>query len=182
MDKHDLKIVREIIRLGFEASLVAQSGRDLTPGKAYRIERLNDKGDPVIVDNAKDAIKIHDGNIEHFSGCTAAKEALEQARKAVVEREADDLKRLRALALHLIEPQQQFKPGDVIGWKEGLAHKKDHGPYVVTEVFDDPLYDKEQDPGSPYYREPLDIKAAFFSPATGDVLEVHLDSRRMSRL
>ena len=182
MDKHDLKIVREIVRLGFEASLVAQSGRDLTPGKAYRIERLNDKGDPVIVDNAKDAIKIHDGNINHFSGCTASKEALEQARTAVVEREADDLKRLRALALHLLEPQERFKPGEVIVWKEGLVHKQDHGPYVVTEVFDEPLHDPEQASNSPYFREPLDIKAAFFSPTTGDVIELPLDSRRMRRL
>jgi len=79
----------------------------------------------------------------------------------------------------LCEQQEVFECGDIIYWKEGLQHKRVSGPFVVTSVLVCNVYDSEQDAGSPYYKEQLDIKAACFN-AEGFFVEYHFDSRRFT--
>lgn len=88
--------------------------------------------------------------------------------------------RLKQLAASLIEKQEPFKVGDAITWKDGMRNKKspaDGRVAVVTEVFEKPIFDPTQEAGSPYFREPLSIKAAILD-SDDDLREVHLDSRR----
>lgn len=89
--------------------------------------------------------------------------------------------RLKELAASLNEPQVAFKVGDLITWKDGLRNKKhpqEGQVAAVTEVFRDPVLDPTTEAGNPYFREPLSIKAAVLD-SDGDLMEVHLDSRRM---
>lgn len=85
--------------------------------------------------------------------------------------------RLTQLAASLTEAQEPFKVGDKITWKEGLRNKRCEGPLIVTQVLDEPVFDGEENPGSPYFREPLTIKAVYLDD-DGDLLEYHYDARR----
>lgn len=82
------------------------------------------------------------------------------------------------LAASLMEPKQEFKIGDVVTWKEGLSNKRADGPFVVTAVLDQPVLDGTENPGSPYFREPLDIRVALIE-RDGDLSELYVDSRRL---
>lgn len=73
-----------------------------------------------------------------------------------------------------------FKQGDLIVWKNGLRNKKlpDEGqPAVVLEVLNEPLTQHEQETGSPYFREPLDIVLAMLDEDE-DLVSFYYDSRR----
>lgn len=85
--------------------------------------------------------------------------------------------RLKQLAASLTEPQPTFKVGDLITWKDGLRNKRLDGEVVVTHVLAEPVLDTEGKPGSPYFREPLDIKVGHLDD-DGDLIESHVDSRR----
>lgn len=78
----------------------------------------------------------------------------------------------------LIQTQAAFQPGELVIWKPGLKNKRLPGLFVVVEVLDQPIIDPEKSAGSTYFREPLDIKVATFDK-DGDLIEVHLDSRRL---
>ena len=85
--------------------------------------------------------------------------------------------RLTQLAASLTEAQEPFKVGDRITWKEGLRNKRNEGVMIVTHVMSEPVFDGVKDAGSPYFREPLTIKAAFLD-GDGDLVEYHFDARR----
>lgn len=78
--------------------------------------------------------------------------------------------------------KEPFQPGDMVGWKKGLQNKRSVGPFIVVEVLPEPVYDRNnQDSGSPYFREPLDIVAGKFD-ADGDFVCYYYDSRRLTKI
>ncbi len=97
-----------------------------------------------------------------------------------VESDADTVARLKEYATRLIGETYTFKHGDIIRWKRGMKNKRhpaNDTPIVVIEVLEAPVYDKESDAGSPYFREPLTLKAGCLD-GDGDFLIFHYDSRR----
>lgn len=70
-----------------------------------------------------------------------------------------------------------FKPGDIVQWKPGMRHKRSHGPFVVAEVFDEPVFGVGESSRSAYFREPLDLVLGAIDK-DGDFVLFHHDSRR----
>lgn len=71
--------------------------------------------------------------------------------------------------------------GDVITWKDGLRNKRfpQYGEVaVVSRVMEEPVFDSVENGGSIYFREPLDVVVAIID-SDGDLVELHLDSRRL---
>lgn len=85
--------------------------------------------------------------------------------------------RLIALAASLVEPHAPFKIGDVVTFKEGLRNRHTSNVMVVTEVLATPVLDPTTHAGSPYFREPLDLKVSYLDD-DGDLIEGYADSRR----
>ena len=78
-----------------------------------------------------------------------------------------------------ISQKHQFKIGDLVQWKAGLRNKKSPGygqPVIITEILTSPILDARDEPGSCYFREPLDFKAGEIDK--GKFLEYYMDSRR----
>lgn len=79
----------------------------------------------------------------------------------------------------LLATQNEFRPGMLVTWKPGLKNKKTPAygePIIVVSVLASPVIDPEKSPGSPYFREPLDVVAGEISD--GDFVEFHYDGRR----
>lgn len=89
------------------------------------------------------------------------------------------LARCRSLQEHHV-----FAPGDLVTWKPGLKNRRlpRYGhPAVVVEVLDSPVIDGEQESGSTYFRESLDLILGLLcetGPARGELLTWHFDGRR----
>ena len=81
-------------------------------------------------------------------------------------------------AFKTFNQKNTFSPGDIVEWKPGMRHKLSNGPFVVLEVLDTPVFSSENDDGSPYFREPLDLVCGSFYE-DGEFIVTHLDSRRM---
>lgn len=77
-----------------------------------------------------------------------------------------------------------FKAGDLVFWKDGLRNRRyprNGKPAIVLEVLQRPVIDDEEDSGSTYVRELLDIVLGSFideGEHRGDFLSWHFDSRR----
>lgn len=88
-------------------------------------------------------------------------------------------------AFSAITDVQRFKPGDVVAWKKlpcGGSLKNRRNPQindtaVVFEHLATPLTIEEDNAGTAYFREPLDLIVGCFDK-DGDFLILHLDSRR----
>ncbi len=53
-----------------------------------------------------------------------------------------------------------FKVGDLVTWKSGLKNRKlprKYQPAIVVAVLDNSITNIEDNSGSPYFREPLDV-------------------------
>ncbi len=97
---------------------------------------------------------------------------------------------LESMVQGLIERQRALserhalRVGDLVCWKPGLRNRRyprEHKPAVVVEVLREPVFDPEQEVGSPYFREPLDIVLGIFvdrGDARGHFICWHFDSRR----
>lgn len=96
----------------------------------------------------------------------------------VFENTPEDLKK----AFKSYNVKHEFKPGDIIRWKEGLKNKRSEGPFVVMEVLDPPVVDGSDASGSgfPYFREKLDLVCG--TVIDDDFLLYHMDSSRMEPL
>jgi hypothetical protein len=73
-----------------------------------------------------------------------------------------------------------FQPRQLVKWKSGLKNKmlpKEGQPAIVLEVLEETLDQVERDPGSPYFREPLDIVLGVIDE-DGDFMTFHFDKRR----
>lgn len=85
----------------------------------------------------------------------------------------------------LFHERHRFAPGDLVAWKAGLKNRRwpRYGrPAVVMEVLPTPILDSDQDSGSPYFHEPLDLVLGLFledGPARGELVTWHFDSRRL---
>ncbi len=82
----------------------------------------------------------------------------------------------------LTEPNR-FKVGELVQWKPNLRNKRRpvYGePAVVLEVLDTPLQAREHDPGSPYFREHLDVVLGVLDE-DGDFFIYHYDSKRFQQ-
>ena len=84
----------------------------------------------------------------------------------------------------LLTTAHRFAPGDLVTWKPGLKNKRHphYGqPAVVIEVLDTPVLDREDEAGSTYFREPLDLVLGLIwdsDPGRGELISFHYDSRR----
>ncbi|MBK5963008.1 hypothetical protein CCR95_02590 [Thiocystis minor] len=84
----------------------------------------------------------------------------------------------------LLTRHHAFAPGDLVTWKPGLKNKRypRYGrPALVIETLDTPVHDCENDAGSTYFREPLDLVLGVFiadGPLRGELLTWHFDRRR----
>lgn len=80
------------------------------------------------------------------------------------------------------EKRHTFTPGDLVQLKAGMqiTRAPNYGePAIVTEVLNTPLVSEfEKQAGTPYFRQPLDIKIAIIDE-DGDFLEYFFDSRRL---
>lgn len=73
-----------------------------------------------------------------------------------------------------------FQARQLVKWKPGLKNKKlpkEGQPAIVLEVLEETLEQVERDPGSPYFREPLDIVLGVIDE-DGDFMTFHFDKRR----
>ncbi len=90
---------------------------------------------------------------------------------------------LRERYQSLVE-RHQFAPGQLVTWKPGLKNKRipRYGqPAVVIEVLEAPVLDREDEAGSTYFREPLDLVLGLLwdeGPARGELVTFHYDGRR----
>ncbi len=78
--------------------------------------------------------------------------------------------------LHIVN---QFEKGQTVKWKKGLKNKRlplEEQPAIVIEIFDKPIY-SDFDPGTPYFREPLDLALGFIG-VKDDFIIFHYDKRR----
>ena len=84
----------------------------------------------------------------------------------------------------LLNQTHRFKPGDLVTWKPGLQNRRVplYGQAaVVIGMLDEPVLDSEQESGSTYFREPLDIVLGVIwdrGPNRGEFVTFHFDSRR----
>ena len=56
--------------------------------------------------------------------------------------------------------KESFQVGQLVKWKENLKNRKipyKNQPAIVVAVLDEPIISNEQESGSPYFRETLDI-------------------------
>jgi len=104
----------------------------------------------------------------------------QKVTKATDERADDEL--IRKVA-SFVESPVDFKPGDIVRWKRGLKNKKmptDDQPAVVIKQLSKPII-VDQDSGTPYFNEPLDLVLAF-TGREGELVVFYYDRRRFKRV
>jgi hypothetical protein len=77
--------------------------------------------------------------------------------------------------------QNKFTVGQFVTWKPGLKNKlkpRLNEPAIVVKLLDAPLYDQDQDSGSPYFMEPLDMVIGVLEEERHTLLLFHVDRRR----
>ena len=88
-------------------------------------------------------------------------------------------------ALETFRRKHEFKVGDLVEWKPGMAYKAVEGPFIVVEVLPEPLCNDENGAGSPYFMEPLDLVLGLWVPdrdGIQDFVCLYMDSRRFQPL
>ena len=89
------------------------------------------------------------------------------------------IKKLQSLKAEY-EKEYNFKVGDLICWKKGLKNKKVPEytePVIIIEMLEKPIFDNEEEAGSPYFKEPLNIKVGMLD-ADEEFLIFHYDKNR----
>lgn len=90
---------------------------------------------------------------------------------------------LRERYRQLKEMRYDLMPGMIVRWKAGLKNRSwphDGAPAIVIERLDPPIYDND-DSGSTYFRERLDMIVGLFVDSgehDGDFLVFHANSER----
>jgi hypothetical protein len=85
---------------------------------------------------------------------------------------------LAELSCRLDRPHS-FAKGQFVRWKPGLRNRSlpDYGePAIVRAVLPCPVVNPEENPSSPYYREPMTMIIGGFME--DDLVEFHVDTRR----
>lgn len=81
--------------------------------------------------------------------------------------------------LNVFLQEHSFKKAQIVKWKNGLRNKRypfENQPAIVVDILNPPLIN-EEDSGTPYFREPMDILLGFIHE-DGDFDVLHYDSRR----
>lgn len=94
-----------------------------------------------------------------------------------------DSQKLRDMYIRL-QDRDQLSAGDLVIWKDGLKNRRlpNYGQRgIVIEVLDEPVYDANNESGSTYFREPLDVVIGFFDE-DNDFMTFHYDSRRFMKV
>lgn len=110
-----------------------------------------------------------------------AAESHEEDSKPSEVNQAATAERLKDL-LAVFNQKHTFKVGDLVQYKPGMESKKSAqgGVMIVVDVLENPLINPNDDSGSPYFMEPLDIVVGEISSKKGgDFICFHLDSRRL---
>jgi len=103
-----------------------------------------------------------------------------KAEKTVSEKEA---KAIRAISdrFRAYNTPQQFSPGDIVKWKQGMRNRRfppNDGVAIVTKVYDKPIYDeKAKESGSPQFHDPMTVILGVIDE-DGDFVEFHYDGSR----
>lgn len=87
---------------------------------------------------------------------------------------------LQHLAAEINRPEE-FKPGDLVVWKDGMMNKKIPAigeVVVVTQVLKEPIVNPAE-AGSAYFQEPLDLVLGRID-GDGDFIEYYYDRRRFT--
>jgi len=104
-------------------------------------------------------------------------DAIVSEPKVYGERDIEDLKQLNAL----FSTKYVFEKNQIVRWKKGLQNRRlpaKNQPAIVMDVLHPPILSSEEQSGSPYFREPLDIVLGFIDESDGDFMAFHYDSRR----
>ena len=104
----------------------------------------------------------------------------EEGEEEAVSKRPPEIEARRIIDLYNdLEKRHEFKPGDLVCWKQGLKngrYPEKNYPAIVTRVYDKPILRTDMESGSNHFREPLDM---VIMVDTGDeVSEFHVDSRR----
>jgi hypothetical protein len=104
----------------------------------------------------------------------------ERFRNRKIENVPDHISKLRA-AKDGFNKVYDFKPGDLVIWKQGLRNKAKpafNEPAIIMQILETPLRDEDkQDSGTPYFNEPLDLVLGLIDEE-GDFTIFHYDKRR----
>ncbi|NEQ95715.1 MAG: hypothetical protein F6K30_03125 [Cyanothece sp. SIO2G6] len=71
----------------------------------------------------------------------------------------DDLVELKRACDSFLK-KEVFKVGQIVKWKTNLKNRKfphQNQPAIVVQVLDEPIVSPDEEPGSPYFLEKLDI-------------------------
>lgn len=110
-----------------------------------------------------------------------SKATKQNLQERAFERTTDDelMRKVRAL----VDIPTDFKPGDTVRWKNGLKNRKlpsEEQLAVVVRQLSEPLV-TDEDSGTPYFREPLDLVLAFIDKEDRLVV-FYYDRRRFERV
>lgn len=100
-----------------------------------------------------------------------------RARKTV--EYSDDLR----ARLVLLDSKPDFERGDLVVWKEGMKNRTrpDYDePAIVVDLLTEPVFGASDEPGSAYFREPLDLRAGVLDNDEEFVI-YHFDARRFQK-
>lgn len=89
-----------------------------------------------------------------------------------------ETKKLLSELKTILDQDHQLEPGDFVVWKKGLKNRTipEYGePAIVLEVLDEPIFD-ENETGSMYFREPLDLILGVI--AKGEMISFYYDKRK----
>jgi hypothetical protein len=104
----------------------------------------------------------------------------ERFRNRKIENVPEHISKLRT-AKDMFDKVYDFKPGDLVVWKQGLRNKARpalNEPAIVMQILETPLRDPEkQDSGTPYFNEPLNLVLGLIDD-DGDFAIFHYDNRR----
>lgn len=78
----------------------------------------------------------------------------------------------------LFHRRYEFRPGDIVQFKPGLANGDVTSIFIVMRILPEPIFDAKADSSSADFRAPLDIVLGRLSSAKDYFLEFHYDSRR----
>jgi len=97
-----------------------------------------------------------------------------------VQQRIEDLK----FCLAQLREAEKFSVGDIIRWRPLMCNRRGgYGEvFIVVDVLDEPIFGADDESGSTYFREPLDIIAGKISGKEGAFITFHYDSRRFTKL
>lgn len=78
---------------------------------------------------------------------------------------------------------RDYDVGDIVVWKDGLKNRKlpSYGqPAIVVEFLDECKYAEEEETGSMYFHEPLNVRLGFIGP-DGDFVSYLFDARKFRK-